>query len=148
MTTARRALRGRSITEQTHCNSCGQKLADEELGAEPSGGALVCAACAQAAAKCKRGKWKPVMQWEDGGDGLRPASRAPIPWDSRKVALTRIRRDGGVTMANTLTGKRAMLGAPAGGLILAAWPGQYSQDVFVVDDPKAALDALTPARRS
>ncbi|GAX54087.1 hypothetical protein SO3561_05621 [Streptomyces olivochromogenes] len=27
-------------------------------------------------------------------------------------------------------------------LILAAWPGQWSQDVFMVDDLKAAREAL------
>jgi hypothetical protein len=129
---------------QTQCGSCGAKLTDEEL-AGPSGGALVCGECTRITAKLKRGRLKPVMHWE-GADGLRLASRAPVPWESRTVALTRIARDGTVTATNTLTGKRAMLAEP-GGLILAAWPGQYSQDVFVVDDPKAALDALTPAKR-
>lgn len=128
---------------QTMCSSCDEKLADEERDA----GARVCGGCAGAAARCKRGKWKPVMQWEGTGDGLRLASRSPIPWGDRKVALTRIGRDGTVTAASTLTGKRAMLADPAGALILASWPGQYSQDVFVVDDPKEALDALTAAKR-
>jgi hypothetical protein len=42
-----------------------------------------------------------------------------------------------------LTGKRELLSnAMPSDLVLAAWPGQYRQDVFLVDDRKAARKAV------
>jgi hypothetical protein len=127
----------------TTCRGCQNELTEDEL-AEQSGWAKVCGECTAIAAKLKRGKVKPLMHWE-GADGLRLASRAPIPWRSSTVALTRIARDGTVTFTNTITAKRAML-ADTAAMIPASWPGQYSQDIFVVDDPKAALEELAPAK--
>jgi hypothetical protein len=54
-----------------------------------------------------------------------------------------VARGGEVTTARTLTGKRELLGAAApSDFVLAAWPGEYRQDVFLVDDPKAAHKAV------
>lgn len=62
-----------------------------------------------------------------------------FPWRSPTVTLIRIDAKGVVTQATRITEKRAMLtqAAPKD-LVLAAWPGQWSQDVFLVDDLKAA----------
>lgn len=67
-------------------------------------------------------------------EGMRKASEAPIPWKSPLVVLLRISGDT-VAAANKVGGKRALL-AEAGpdDLILTAWPGQWSQDVFEVDN--------------
>jgi hypothetical protein len=38
-----------------------------------------------------------------------------------------------------------MLGdADDGDLLLAAWPGQWRQDIFVIDDRRAGLEGLGP----
>ncbi|MFB8419038.1 hypothetical protein ACFC63_26390 [Streptomyces albidoflavus] len=48
-----------------------------------------------------------------------------------------------MTQATRITDKRALLlEAGPKDLVLAAWPGQWSQDVFVVDDLKAARAEL------
>ncbi|GAA0436041.1 hypothetical protein [Streptomyces luteireticuli] len=62
-----------------------------------------------------------------------------FPWRGQTVTLLRIDAKGIVSQATRITEKRRML-ADAGpkDLILAAWPGQWSQDVFVVDDIKVA----------
>ena len=59
------------------------------------------------------------------------------------MTLIRVDATGIVTKATRITEKRAML-AQAGpkNLVLAAWPGQWSQDVFLVDDLKAALEEV------
>ncbi|KUN43126.1 MULTISPECIES: hypothetical protein [Streptomyces] len=66
-----------------------------------------------------------------------------FPWRGQTVTLLRVDAKGVVTQATRVTEKRTML-AQAGtkDLILAAWPGQWSQDVFMVDDLKAAREAL------
>ncbi|KEF06314.1 MULTISPECIES: hypothetical protein [Streptomyces] len=66
-----------------------------------------------------------------------------FPWRGQTVTLLRIDAKGVVTQATRITEKRAML-AHAGpkDLVLAAWPGQWSQDVFVVDDFKAACEEI------
>jgi hypothetical protein len=75
---------------------------------------------------------------------LRTASSAEsFPWLARLVTLIRITADGVVTQAKSDGEKRALLGgADDRDLLLAAWPGEWSQDVFVVDDLKAARLAL------
>jgi hypothetical protein len=71
------------------------------------------------------------------------SSNEPFPWLVRLVTLVRITADGVVTQAKSDAEKRAMLGtADERDLLLAAWPGEWSQDVFVVDDLKAARLAL------
>lgn len=131
-------------TGQTHCNDCGEKLTEAEMAAKTSAAALACEACRLAAKRiqattCRR----PVMQWEDGREGLRVASRSPIPWDSGNVAMIRIANDGQVFVVHTISGKRAML-ADAGrsDMLLVAWPGSRRQDVFIVDDRRAAAKTL------
>ncbi|MGW0465360.1 hypothetical protein ACWDX6_08825 [Streptomyces sp. NPDC003027] len=67
-----------------------------------------------------------------------------FPWRGQTVTLIRVDAKGVVTQATRLTEKRTML-AQAGpkDLILAAWPGQWSQDVFLVDDLKVAREEMS-----
>jgi len=63
------------------------------------------------------------------------------------VTLVRVAADGVVTQAKSDAEKRAMLGAADDrDLLLAAWPGEWSQDIFVVDDLKSARLALVLPR--
>lgn len=66
-----------------------------------------------------------------------------FPWRGQTVTLVWIDAKGVVTQATRVTEKRAVL-AQAGpkDLVLAAWPGQWSQDVFIVDDLKAAREEM------
>ncbi|ANZ20928.1 hypothetical protein SNOUR_38500 [Streptomyces noursei ATCC 11455] len=66
-----------------------------------------------------------------------------FPWRGQTVTLIQINAKGIVTQATRITEKRALL-AQAGpkDLVLAAWPGQWSQDVFLVDDLKAAREEI------
>jgi hypothetical protein len=51
--------------------------------------------------------------------------------------------EGDVTQAKGITEKRAMLAEPGtDDLLLAAWTGNYSTDIFVLDDVVAVRDAL------
>jgi hypothetical protein len=74
------------------------------------------------------------------GKALRPTSAVEsFPWLVKLVTLVRITPNGVVTQAKSDAEKRAMLGeAEEQDLVLAAWPGEWSQDVFVVDDLKRA----------
>lgn len=79
---------------------------------------------------------------------------APIPWKDQTVALIRVRYIppaasteaapfGGVDIeyANTLKDKQDALASSTDfDIWIVAWPGQHHQDVFVIDDPAAALD--------
>jgi hypothetical protein len=79
--------------------------------------------------------------------GLRNASSTSrLPWDGRAVTLICVGADGVVSQAKTVPEKRALL-ATAGSkdLVLVAWPGQWSQVIYVVDDRKAARAALNAA---
>jgi hypothetical protein len=130
---------------QTHCNSCDQPLGDADLNSKGFGpaGLLLCADCRRLSRAQRRDGWQPLMQWEDGREVLRLASRAPVPWDSPNVAMLQLTRGGGLRAVHTLTGKRQMLqeAAPSD-MVLVAWPGSRRQDVFIVDDRKSALRAL------
>lgn len=67
-----------------------------------------------------------------------------FPWRGQTITLIRIDAEGVVTQATRLTEKRTMLGqARPKDLILAAWPGQWSQDVRLVDDLKVAREELS-----
>jgi hypothetical protein len=85
-----------------------------------------------------------ITQVADGirfdGKALRSTSAVPsFPWLLRLVTLVRVKPDGVVTQAKSDAEKRTMLGeADEHDLILAAWPGEWSQDVFVVGDLKGA----------
>ena len=133
------------MTGQTNCNSCSEPLTTAELDKGPGDlAAMICGKCRRSwRAQCRDG-WSPVMQWEKGGieGGLRLASKAPIPWQDRKVTLINVTHTGEIRVTGTLTGKRAMLAEPAEGMLLAAWPGAYRQDIFIVDDRRAALKAV------
>lgn len=74
------------------------------------------------------------------GKALRPTSAVQsFPWLAKLVTLVRVTPDGVVSQAKSDAEKRAMLGeADEQDLVLAAWPGEWSQDVFVVDDLKGA----------
>ncbi len=81
---------------------------------------------------------------------LRTTSSAEsLPWLAGTVTLLRIGADGLVTQAKTDAAKRAMLGAAEEtDLLIVAWPGEWSQDLFVVDDlPAARLAVGLPRRR-
>ncbi|MDI5979294.1 hypothetical protein [Amycolatopsis magusensis] len=73
----------------------------------------------------------------------RTSQNNQFPWQSNLVTLVRVGRDGTVRQAQTDPEKRALVGAARDGdLLLAAWPGEWRQDVFVVDDLRAARLAL------
>jgi hypothetical protein len=76
---------------------------------------------------------------------LRPASSTsiPFPYRDQSVTLLHISASGVITKASTLSEKRSMVQAVAGkDVVLAAFPGQSRQDVFIVDDLTAARAAL------
>jgi hypothetical protein len=130
---------------QTACSSCNAELSASELADDSAAPShlLICDDCHSRTVKVRRHGWQPVMLWDGGSEGLRLASQAPIPWKSANVAMIRITRGRQITTANTITGKRQMLKAMTpGDMLLAGWPGQYRQDVFVIDDLKAAGQAL------
>src|SRR5580698_3326753 len=74
------------------------------------------------------------------GKALRPTSAVQsFPWLVKLVTLVRVTPEGVVTQAKSDAEKRSLLGeADEQDLVLAAWPGEWSQDVFVVDDLKGA----------
>jgi hypothetical protein len=74
------------------------------------------------------------------GRALRSTSSAEsFPWLVKVVTLVRVTPDGVVIQAKTDADKRAMLGAAdKRDLLLAAWPGEWSQDVLIVDDLESA----------
>jgi hypothetical protein len=75
---------------------------------------------------------------------LRTASdNDALPYAERHVTLLRIAASGTVTQAKRITEKRKMLAALRDGdLLLAAWTGNYSTDIFVVDNVDLARDYL------
>ena len=128
---------------QTKCNSCGQSLTSDELSGGSPRDILICVQCRKLSTAQHRHGWQPIMQWDDGFEGLRLASRAPVPWDSSNVVLMHLTHTGGISVTHSLTGKRQMLkDAAPDDMVLAAWPGARRQDVFIVDNRKAALQAL------
>jgi len=64
------------------------------------------------------------------------------PWRSPRVALIAIAADGPVTFACAVQEKRDLLRSEY--IILAAWPGEWSQHVFLLSDQDkvAVLTAL------
>lgn len=69
-----------------------------------------------------------------------------FPWSSSRVPFIFIDgTTGDVTSGKTITEKMGMLlkhSAKRGDILLAAWPGQWSTDVFEVDKPEEALNNL------
>ena len=139
------------MTDQTNCNSCSEPLDDNDLNSDGYGPSniLLCARCRKLSAAQSRHGWQPVMQWEGPCDGLRLASLAPVPWRDPNVVMLRITHTGWIDVTHTITGKQRMLqDATPKDMVLAAWPGARRQDVFIVDNRKAALQALQPKGRS
>jgi hypothetical protein len=75
---------------------------------------------------------------------LRSASSAArLPWLGRSVTLLRVDATGVVQQAKTDSEKRSLLeSATSKDLVLVAWPGQWSQEIYVVDDLRAARAAV------
>ncbi len=68
-----------------------------------------------------------------------------FPYGSKKVPFILITA-GTVTQAKSPGDKRGFCAkalADPGAVLLAAWPGEWSQDVFLIDDPAAAAEALS-----
>jgi hypothetical protein len=80
---------------------------------------------------------------------LRRTSEADyVPWRARDVTLIWIRAEGRITQAQGITDKRqALRDAAADDCLLLAWPGQYWQDIFLIDDRDAGLAGLEPPGR-
>jgi len=61
----------------------------------------------------------------------------------RSVTLIRVDATGVVYQAKTDSEKRSLLeSATSKDLVLVAWPGSWSQDIYVVDDLRAARAAV------
>lgn len=75
---------------------------------------------------------------------LRSASSSSrLPWLQRSVTLLCVDTTGVVHQAKTHSEKRALLAAATRkDLVLVAWPGQWGQDIYVVDDLRAARAAV------
>lgn len=68
-----------------------------------------------------------------------------FPWRARDVPFIQITADGEIRQAQGIGDKRAMLEeAGTNDCLLAAWPGQWRQDVFLIDDRAAAQQGLEP----
>jgi len=104
----------------------------------------LCARCRKLSAGQKRRRgWLPIMQWEDGIEGLRLASTAPVPWANQNVVIIHITHSGMIQVSHTKTGKRRTLERAApDDMLLVAWPGNRRQDIFIVNNRTAALGAL------
>ncbi len=86
---------------------------------------------------------------------MRPDFGVPAPRTKcsrgapKDVTFVCVTAGGLVTQAQTIGDKRAMLeAADDGDLLLAAWPGQWRQDIFVIDDRSAGLSGLETARQA
>jgi len=78
-----------------------------------------------------------VVTWEIP---LRKAEDSDsFPYTGNKVTFIKISTEKHlITQAKTKTEKRDMLSqAGETDVFLAAWPGKWSQDVFVISDPRA-----------
>jgi hypothetical protein len=66
-----------------------------------------------------------------------------FPWRARDVPFILVTVSGLVRQAQGINDKRAMLEeAKEEDCLLAAWPGQWRQDIFVIDDRGAAIRGL------
>jgi hypothetical protein len=71
-----------------------------------------------------------------------------VPRTAGDVTLIRISESGRITQAQRIEEKRSALrDADPGECLLLAWPGQWRQDIFLVDDRDAALFGLEPPSR-
>lgn len=77
---------------------------------------------------------------------LRKASKQEhFPYLGRTVTFIRISFiDNVIQQAKTKTEKRSMIiSAKESDILLAAWPGEWSQDIFLLDDRAKVLESLT-----
>jgi hypothetical protein len=76
--------------------------------------------------------------------GLRNASSVSrLPWRGRSVTPLCVDAHGVVQQAKTDSEKRHLLDlATSRDLVLVAWPGQWSQQIYVVDDLRATRTTL------
>jgi hypothetical protein len=81
--------------------------------------------------------------------GLRRTSEQDwVPWRARDVTMIRIERTGRISQAQGIEEKRRALDEAADrDCLLLAWPGQYRQDIFFIDDRDAARAGLEPPSR-
>lgn len=81
---------------------------------------------------------------EFDASSLRRASGVDhFPWGGARVTLIRVDVHGVVTQASRITEKRQLLEEVGkSDIVLAAWPGEWRQDVFWVDDLDAARRSL------
>jgi hypothetical protein len=72
------------------------------------------------------------------------SSQEYFPYLGRTVTFIRISIiDNVIQQAKTKTEKRAMItSAKESDILLAAWPGEWSQDIFLLDDWAKALQSL------
>jgi hypothetical protein len=122
---------------QTHCSNCNDPLSPEDFHSEPQGprGNLLCDRCRRASRSAARGGWHVTLWWDvkDGLTGTGLAVGKPIPWADSKVALILVTKDGHNTATHTRMGKRQVLSsAAADDVVLAAWPGERRQEIFLV----------------
>jgi hypothetical protein len=78
----------------------------------------------------------------------RTSSADHVPWRGGDVTLIWITQRGSITQAQRIEEKRTVLrDAAPGDCLLLAWPGQWRQDIFLIDDRTAALLGLEPPSR-
>jgi hypothetical protein len=71
-----------------------------------------------------------------------------VPWRASTVTFISIDVNGRITQAQGIEDKRRFLReAGDDDCLLLAWPGQYRQDIFVIDDRDAGLAGLEPPSR-
>jgi hypothetical protein len=71
-----------------------------------------------------------------------------VSWRAGDVTLIWITEGGRITQAQRIEEKRSALrDAASSDCLLLAWPGQWRQDIFLVDDRHAALAGLEPPSR-
>jgi hypothetical protein len=68
-----------------------------------------------------------------------------FPWRAKDVPFIHITASGVIQQAQGIGDKRTLLeNAEKDDCLLAAWPGRWRQDIFVIDDRAAALQGLEP----
>jgi len=83
------------------------------------------------------------------GQTFRMASKGTyFPYSDRTIPFIMIAANKSVTTAQTTKQKLQMLyGCGIGSIILAVWPGQWTSDVFQIDDLDEAKDVLMGSAR-
>lgn len=98
-------------------------------------------------------KWKTKSRKDrfprDGGKPIKASVPGydKIPWSNARLTLIGLNPDGYVAYAKTWAEKKEFAFSSFK-TILVCWPGQYSQDIFVIDDMKAFRKALGFSKKS